>query len=85
MLEFGDVYTFGLNDHGQLGIGDGNKPNGSSERHSRNNAYPQLVDFHGTNDEHETPLDVSVVKVACGQAHVICLDGKLLVFSIDRQ
>ncbi|KAI9232271.1 MAG: regulator of chromosome condensation 1/beta-lactamase-inhibitor protein II [Podila humilis] len=79
LSEFGDVYTFGLNDHGQLGIGDESESNiGSSDRHAgRNNAYPQLVDFYGTNDEHDgTPLDVSVVKVACGQAHAVCLDDQ---------
>ncbi|KAF9373774.1 hypothetical protein CPC16_001659 [Podila verticillata] len=84
LSEFGDVYTFGLNDHGQLGIGDESESNiGSSDRHAgRNNAYPQLVDFYGTNDEHDgTPLDVSVVKVACGQAHAVCLDGKHILFA----
>ncbi|KAF9023309.1 RCC1 domain-containing protein 1 [Haplosporangium bisporale] len=65
--EFGDVYTFGLNDHGQLGIGDESESNnGSSDRHAgRNNAYPQLVDFYGTNDEHDgTPLDIKETRGA---------------------
>ncbi|KAF9426670.1 hypothetical protein BGZ94_006186 [Podila epigama] len=71
-----DVYTFGLNDYGQLGLGD-------TVDNSRNNAYPQLVDFYASEASFrsESAIDVNIVQVACGQAHAVCLDDNGNVWS----
>lgn len=79
-IDTGDVYTFGLNDHGQLGIGKAEGKQGQG--HERcNTALPQLVDFfedskgnHGQG-QGVSPIEVSVVKVACGHSHAVVLDG----------
>ncbi|KAF9967064.1 hypothetical protein BGZ70_000231 [Mortierella alpina] len=73
----GDVYTFGLNDHGQLGIGKGpTASHGGREEPLpvRNTALPQLVDFY--EEGSEEPLELTIVSVACGNAHTVALDGK---------
>lgn len=64
------MYSFGLNDHGQLGIGGSKR----EMEAPRNTAYPQLVDFY--NGESDNPIDVNISRVACGRAHTIALDGK---------
>lgn len=83
-IDTGDVYTFGLNDHGQLGIG---RAEGKQEQEQglqqkqqeRNTALPQLVDFfedsRGGNCQEVSQIEVSVVKVACGHSHTVVLDG----------
>ncbi|KAF9902428.1 RCC1 domain-containing protein 1, partial [Lobosporangium transversale] len=78
LSESGDIYTFGLNDHGQLGIGKGadfdrgSSQEWESQTPKHNTAYPQLVDFYDSDSGKE--LDVHVVKVACGRAHTVVLD-----------
>lgn len=86
-IDTGDVYTFGLNDHGQLGIG---KAEGKQRQgHERcNTALPQLVDFFedskGNYDHGQgvSPIEVSVVNVACGHSHTVVLDGIELLIII---
>ncbi|CAO3571493.1 unnamed protein product [Mortierella alpina] len=73
----GDVYTFGLNDHGQLGIGK--RPTASHGGRDeplpvRNTALPQLVDFY--EEGSDEPLEVTIVSVACGSAHTVALDDQ---------
>ncbi|KAF9983167.1 hypothetical protein BGZ65_002103, partial [Modicella reniformis] len=72
LSEVGDIYTFGLNDHGQLGIGGFSSVSKlGTEEPRRNTAYPQLVDFY---DESGKAIDVNVYGVACGRAHIVVLD-----------
>ncbi|KAK5815688.1 regulator of chromosome condensation 1/beta-lactamase-inhibitor protein II [Linnemannia elongata] len=86
LSDTGDVYTFGLNDHGQLGIGKAEGKQGQG--HERcNTALPQLVDFfedskgnHGQG-QGVSPIEVSVVKVACGHSHAVVLDDEGRVWS----
>ncbi|KAF8937463.1 RCC1 domain-containing protein 1 [Dissophora ornata] len=64
LSEAGDIYSFGLNDHGQLSIGEQQSSSGIKEgarTQKRNTAYPQLVDFYESNDEEEG-RDVNIVK-----------------------
>ncbi|KAF9575878.1 hypothetical protein EC968_001261 [Mortierella alpina] len=76
--DLGDIYTFGLDDHGQLGLGKGRSAsNGGRDEPllARNTALPQLVDFY--EEGSEEPLELTIVSVACGNAHTVALDGKL--------
>lgn len=79
-IDIGDVYTFGLNDHGQLGIGKADGKQGQGPERC-NTALPQLVDFFedskGNDDQCQgvSSIEVSVVKVACGHSHTVVLDG----------
>ncbi|KAF9363892.1 hypothetical protein BGX34_003086 [Mortierella sp. NVP85] len=76
LSEAGDIYSFGLNDHGQLGLGrHSTLSKTETEVPRRNTAYPQLVDFYDEN-QNNNPIDVTVSKVACGRAHTVVLDGK---------
>ena len=60
----GDLYTFGWNHFGRLGI--------FSEKNSTVNcAEPSLIEFYGENDE-----ELDVLKVACGSAHTVVITGK---------
>ncbi|KAF9432864.1 hypothetical protein BGZ76_010224 [Entomortierella beljakovae] len=65
LSDTGDIYSFGLNDHGQLGIGTNKK---DDER--RNTLYPQLVDFY----DGVQCIDVHINKVTCGRSHTVVLD-----------
>ncbi|KAF9401603.1 RCC1 domain-containing protein 1 [Mortierella sp. AD011] len=71
LSETGDIYSFGLNDHGQLGIGK--QVSSRSDGDRRNTSYPQLVDFYIDGDQSES-IDVNVTRVACGRAHTVVLD-----------
>ncbi|GJJ75874.1 hypothetical protein EMPS_08232 [Entomortierella parvispora] len=73
LSETGDVYTFGLNDHGQLGIG-------AEGAGKSNTAFAQLIEFPiGNHDEEDN--DVNIVKVACGTAHSVVIDDQGQVWS----
>ncbi|KAG9319188.1 hypothetical protein KVV02_003251 [Mortierella alpina] len=73
--DLGDIYTFGLNDHGQLGIGKGRAASSRGEPLLvRNTALPQLVDFY--EEGSEEALELTIVSVACGSAHTVALDDK---------
>ncbi|KAG0298951.1 hypothetical protein BGZ98_010406 [Dissophora globulifera] len=72
LSEAGDVYGFGLNDHGQLGLGHPSSHSLNGVR--RNTAYPQLVDFY--DDSQEELIEVHVVKVVCGGSHAVVLDDQ---------
>ncbi|KAF9361148.1 hypothetical protein BGX26_005522 [Mortierella sp. AD094] len=72
LSDTGDIYSFGLNDHGQLGIGKQVLSKSDGDR--RNTSYPQLVDFY--NGDQNESIDVNVTRVACGRAHTVVLDGK---------
>ena len=67
--ETGDVYTFGLNDHGQLGIG-------AADAGKRNTAFAQLIEFPVGDGYKEDDSDVNIVKIACGTAHSVIMDGR---------
>ncbi|KAF9583263.1 hypothetical protein BGW38_009884 [Lunasporangiospora selenospora] len=71
-LQSGDIYTFGLDDHGQLGIGD------MSEQR-RTTAQPQLVDF--LDAATGEMIEVNVAQVSCGSAHLVVVDDKGEVWS----
>lgn len=60
----GDLYTWGWNGNGQLGLKK-DEDNGVSVMGS-----PHVVDFDS--------LDTNVVKVACGNRHTIVFLGKIL-------
>ncbi|KAI8361061.1 regulator of chromosome condensation 1/beta-lactamase-inhibitor protein II [Mortierella sp. GBAus27b] len=72
LSEAGDIYTFGLNDHGQLGTG---RYTAEPDAPKRNTAYPQIVDFY-IGDQDSDPIDVNVSKIACGRAHTVVLDDQ---------
>ncbi|RUP42106.1 regulator of chromosome condensation 1/beta-lactamase-inhibitor protein II [Jimgerdemannia flammicorona] len=68
ITEGGDLYTFGWDSKGRLGIGAG----GEEER---NTALPQLAVFL---DEEGGEMNegINVVDVACGADHTVAVDGK---------
>ncbi|KAG0234895.1 RCC1 domain-containing protein 1 [Actinomortierella wolfii] len=78
MSDIGDVYAFGLNSHGQLGIGATtlkHRQQTDDTADSSNTAIPQPVDFYDTGASFTEPLgDVRIVKLACGNAHSAVLD-----------
>ncbi|KAF9910929.1 hypothetical protein EC991_005103 [Linnemannia zychae] len=82
LSETGDVYTFGLNDHGQLGIG---KAERNQEEEKCNTALPQVVDFYEHISHSQqggfTQIEVNVVQVACGHSHTVVLDDRGRVWS----
>ncbi|KAG0209002.1 RCC1 domain-containing protein 1 [Mortierella sp. GBA30] len=78
----GDIYSFGLNDHGQLGIGKqpSSKPgNRDTSPTRRNTALPQLVDF--CDEDSKEPLDLTITQVGCGSAHAVALDDEGCVWT----
>ncbi|KAK3841124.1 MAG: regulator of chromosome condensation 1/beta-lactamase-inhibitor protein II [Linnemannia gamsii] len=93
LSETGDVYTFGLNDHGQLGIGNAavsqrklGQGEGQQQGQERcNTALPQLVDFFEDSSHCEQgksyPIELTVVQVACGHSHTVVLDDEGRVWS----
>ncbi|XP_043268857.1 E3 ubiquitin-protein ligase HERC2 [Venturia canescens] len=60
VVEEGDLYVWGWNNEGQLGLGDDQKVV----------AVPTVVDFK---DECEETLELRIVKVQCTSSFVICL------------
>lgn len=60
----GDLYTFGWNHFGRLGISLGKDS-------MVNCAEPSLIEFGGEND-----IELNVLKVACGSAHTVAITGK---------
>ena len=58
----GDLYTFGWNHFGRLGL---------RKDSVVNCAEPSLIEFYGENDE-----ELDVLKVACGSAHTVVITGK---------
>ncbi|RHZ85592.1 hypothetical protein Glove_63g70 [Diversispora epigaea] len=72
----GDLYTFGWNNLGRLGISPPPGNNNENNENTVNSAEPSLVEFQGDcNDDF-----INVVKVACGSAHTVVLtdDNNLL-------
>ncbi|CAI2178449.1 6656_t:CDS:2 [Funneliformis geosporum] len=65
ITDSGDLYTFGWNHFGRLGIS-------FEEGSTMNCAEPSLVEFFGENNE-----ELNVLKVACGSAHTVVITGKL--------
>lgn len=63
----GSLYTFGWNALGRLGIGG---DEGSE-------TTPQMADFRNDRmGEEVEEVEVNVVKVSCGAAHTIAIDGR---------
>ncbi|KAF9168412.1 hypothetical protein DFQ26_008362 [Actinomortierella ambigua] len=88
LSDIGDVYAFGLNNYGQLGIGTGgdttlppahqqqpttitnnNQYSNGARTDQVNTALPQLVDFYNLERSTSEPIDINIVKIACGNAH----------------
>ncbi|RKP05068.1 regulator of chromosome condensation 1/beta-lactamase-inhibitor protein II [Thamnocephalis sphaerospora] len=68
----GDLYTFGWNQYGQLGVDE--ETNGADEHPSA--GAVQLVTFGSTNDgdhDHVDDLETAVVSVACGEGHTVAI------------
>jgi alpha-tubulin suppressor-like RCC1 family protein len=64
LTESGDVYTFGLNHHGQLGIGLAKAMS----------ATPELVDIEANDDM------LSIKHISCGSRHTVALTMENQVF-----
>ncbi|RTG84493.1 uncharacterized protein DC041_0000322 [Schistosoma bovis] len=84
LTDTGDVYTWGWNEHGQLGhrsLGISNKSNSITEKERESCvsvlALPTPVDF---------PDNVSISQIACGGCHTACLteDGILFCFGCNK-
>ncbi|VDM01675.1 unnamed protein product [Schistocephalus solidus] len=81
ILDVGDVYTWGSNEYGQLGLPSlnleksrsGNDPTFFSDSSVNVCAIPSPVDF---------PNDANVTEIACGSRHTACLTeaGELFTF-----
>eukprot|EP00475_Leptophrys_vorax_P020823 TRINITY_DN2857_c0_g1_i1.p1 TRINITY_DN2857_c0_g1~~TRINITY_DN2857_c0_g1_i1.p1 ORF type:complete len:229 (-),score=55.92 TRINITY_DN2857_c0_g1_i1:11-697(-) len=70
--DIGDVYTFGLNHHGQLGIGSSTSIAG----------VPRLVEFSEDGGD-----DVVVKQIACGSRHTVAVteDGALCGWGFNKK
>ncbi|XP_028033865.1 RCC1 and BTB domain-containing protein 2-like [Bombyx mandarina] len=68
LSEFGDLYVWGLNDTGQLGIKE-------SENDLKSYALPKLVDLYDDNEE----VHLQIKDIACGSKHSVLLleDGSV--------
>ncbi|CAH8546322.1 unnamed protein product [Schistosoma haematobium] len=84
LTDTGDVYTWGWNEHGQLGhrsLGISNKSNSITEKERESCvsvlALPTPVDF---------PDNLSISQIACGGCHTACLteDGILFCFGCNK-
>lgn len=63
----GDLYTWGWNSNGELGI---------ESKDKKVHAIPTLIDFK--NDRGE-PIEINVKKVECGNSFTICLTGIMYI------
>ncbi|CAH8497281.1 unnamed protein product [Schistosoma turkestanicum] len=84
VCDTGDVYTWGWNEHGQLGhksLGVSNKSESITEIERRSCvsvlALPAPIDF---------PDDLPISQIACGGCHTVCLteDGILFCFGCNK-
>ncbi|CAH8497293.1 unnamed protein product [Schistosoma turkestanicum] len=84
LTDTGDVYTWGWNEHGQLGhksLGVSNKSESITEIERRSCvsvlALPAPIDF---------PDDLPISQIACGGCHTVCLteDGILFCFGCNK-
>ncbi|KAJ3129770.1 RCC1 domain-containing protein 1 [Nowakowskiella sp. JEL0407] len=73
--EFGDVYTFGYNMSGQLGIQSSTTLESSftGDRFTGNTAYPVLTNLDLSQNSKDHPRDWTV---ACGAHFTVCSDGR---------
>ncbi|CAB5135926.1 unnamed protein product [Rhizophagus irregularis] len=69
ITDSGDLYTFGWNHFGRLGISSGKDS-------MVNCAEPSLIEFGGEND-----IELNVLKVACGSAHTVAITDDYRLWS----
>ncbi|XP_071556273.1 RCC1 domain-containing protein 1 isoform X2 [Temnothorax nylanderi] len=69
----GDLYTWGWNSNGELGI---------ESKDKKVHAVPTLVDFKNDSGEN---IEINVKKVECGNSFTICLTGKINLLHTDAK